>query len=233
MTKPLNSERKSNLKIAFITWRFPNWHNTFIFYEICELLKLDHKISIFSIEDSEDKIPTNLNCKIHYFSDFIDKKPVNKHITTKFLNSSKKFLLKKPLFKKINLMKNEFLSRFSKKSNFPLTQYSEFGKEVLETFPKIARHLKSFDIIHSCFGNNPATAAMILSKLSHIPYTFETHAYDLFVDFAHSQEKIASTTAIFTISDYNKKFLLEQHNCDKNKIILKRVTYNNISYNGR
>ncbi len=82
------------------------------------------------------------------------------------------------------------------------------------------------DMIHASFGNNPATIAMILSDLTQIPLTFESHAYDLFVDFPFADQKIKKASKIFTISDYNKQYLMNECSCPENKIIIKRVPFN-------
>jgi glycosyltransferase involved in cell wall biosynthesis len=65
------------------------------------------------------------------------------------------------------------------------------------------------ELIHGAFGNGPATAAMVLSDLSGIPFTFETHAYDLFVNFPFADEKIARASLIVTESAYHQRFLEE------------------------
>jgi len=62
-------------------------------------------------------------------------------------------------------------------------------------------------VIHGTFGNGPATAAMVLSELSGIPFTFETHAYDLFVNFPFAKEKIEKASVIQTESGYHREFL--------------------------
>ena len=73
----------------------------------------------------------------------------------------------------------------------------------------VAQHLvrEGVDVIHGTFGNGPATAAMVLSELSGIPFTFETHAYDLFVNFPFAKEKIEKASVIQTESGYHREFL--------------------------
>jgi glycosyltransferase involved in cell wall biosynthesis len=48
---------------------------------------------------------------------------------------------------------------------------------------------------------------MVLSELSGIPFTFETHAYDLFVNFPFAKEKIEKASVIQTESGYHREFL--------------------------
>lgn len=101
-----------------------------------------------------------------------------------------------------------------------LRRYGEnFGK-ITTSFAAIAEVLKNkdTDIIHAIFGNRPATAAFLLSKLSGIPYTFETHTFDLFVDFPFAKEKITKALFVATESNYNRNFFSTVCPDLKNKI---------------
>ena len=35
------------MKIAFLTWQFPNWHNTFTLNELIEIERAGHQITVF------------------------------------------------------------------------------------------------------------------------------------------------------------------------------------------
>lgn len=194
------------MKIAFIIHVFPRIHNTFISNEIIELTKRGHKVSIFSSGKPYEKIVDenimkyNLLENTHYFDDFVS-------------------------------FRNKILVRIKKlwpKDNTNTEMYSQYFKEKKHVYESIAELIKKerFDIIHAGFGNNSATTAMILSELTKTPFTFECHAYDLFVDFPFAKEKIAKAAKIFTISDYNKQYLINIFGCPETKIIIKRVTIN-------
>jgi|LGVE01.1.fsa_nt_gb glycosyltransferase involved in cell wall biosynthesis len=196
------------MKIAFIIHVFPRIHNTFISNEIIELIKRGHKVSIFSSGKPYEKIVDenitkyNLLENTHYFDDFISFR-----------------------IKIVSRIKN--LQSKDNKDQF-IEDYSHYFKEKKHTYEPIAELIKKehFDIIHAGFGNNSATTAMILSERTKTPFTFECHAYDLFVDFPFAKEKIANAAKIFTISDYNKQYLINNFRCPETKIIVKRVTIN-------
>lgn len=103
-----------------------------------------------------------------------------------------------------------------------------FNNKTISSFNNVATYLKEqrFDYIHAGLGNRPATVAMLLSDISGIPFTFECHAYDLFVDFPFAKEKIEKAKKIFTISEYNKKYLIDEFDCADCKIVVKRVAFN-------
>jgi glycosyltransferase involved in cell wall biosynthesis len=96
----------------------------------------------------------------------------------------------------------------------------------LHSFPQIGERIKDAgtQIIHAAFGNRPCTAALALAELTGLPLTFESHAHDLFVDFYLATEKIATAQRVFTISEYNRRYLMEEHRCPEEKLVVKRVS---------
>ncbi|MDR4506258.1 MAG: glycosyltransferase [Candidatus Scalindua sp.] len=163
----------------------------------------------------------SLKDKTYYFDDFLveNSRGFTKHLV-EFAKNYRKYnpiytLLGKILFK--NSAYDAGVEKYSTK----------FGWEI-HAFMKIADKIKreNVDIIHGAFGANESTAAMILSDLTGIPFSFETHAKDLFVNFQYPGEKIEKAKKIFTISEYNKNYLINDLKCSASKIVLKRVPFN-------
>jgi colanic acid/amylovoran biosynthesis glycosyltransferase len=65
--------------------------------------------------------------------------------------------------------------------------------------------------IHAHFATHPTLAALIISKLTGISFSFTAHAYDIFMDQQMLEEKIQSAQFVITISDYNKRLLLHRY----------------------
>jgi len=201
------------MKIVFIVHQFPRVHSTFILNEIVELIKKGHDVSIFSTDKVQEKIINkdvkrfNLLNKTYYIEDFLIKNSFRMHIN---------YVLDKIC---------KIMELINKKNK--LRKYIDFINKNYD-LKLLAKKIKeeNFDIIHAGFGNNSTTIAMILSKLTGIPFTFETHAYDLFVDFLFAKNKIKKAKKIFTISNYNKRYLMNEYGCPDSKIIVKRVTIN-------
>lgn len=168
------------MKVAFVTHQFPRLHNTFIQNEIVELLNQGVDVSIFSLAISSETV---LNEEVKKYRLLDRTHYFSDHIS--------------PASSAIN--------RFSKYAA-PFEQ-----KEIFYSLEAIAKKLKEekFSIIHAAFGNRPATVSMILSEMANIPFTFEAHTYDLFVDFPFASEKIKSASALITESNYNRDFLLK------------------------
>ncbi len=63
--------------------------------------------------------------------------------------------------------------------------------------------------IHAHFANHPTTAAYIIHRISGIPYSFTAHGSDLHRDRHFLYEKVAEAAFVVTISDYNRRIIVE------------------------
>ncbi len=62
--------------------------------------------------------------------------------------------------------------------------------------------------IHADFALNATTVAMVASQLTGRPFSFTAHAADIFVDPILLREKIAASSFVVTISEYNRRHLI-------------------------
>lgn len=63
--------------------------------------------------------------------------------------------------------------------------------------------------IHVHFALNAATLALVVERLTGVPFSFTAHANDIFADQVILREKIEAARFIVAISEYNKRFLVE------------------------
>jgi colanic acid/amylovoran biosynthesis glycosyltransferase len=61
--------------------------------------------------------------------------------------------------------------------------------------------------MHVHFALNATTVAMVVNRLTDIPFSFTAHANDIFVNPILLPEKIKAARFIVTISEYNRQFL--------------------------
>jgi glycosyltransferase involved in cell wall biosynthesis len=85
----------------------------------------------------------------------------------------------------------------------------------LAIFPKavyFARLMSGMGIthIHAHFANHPTTAALIIHRLTGIPYSFTAHGSDLHRDRHLLREKVAEASFVVPISQYNRD-VVEEH----------------------
>lgn len=61
--------------------------------------------------------------------------------------------------------------------------------------------------IHANWATYPGTAALLISRLTGIPYSFSGHATDIFVHHAMLEEKIRAARFVLTCTRYNREYL--------------------------
>jgi glycosyltransferase involved in cell wall biosynthesis len=61
--------------------------------------------------------------------------------------------------------------------------------------------------IHANWATYPGTAALLISRITGIPFSFSGHATDIFVHHAMLREKIADARFVITCTDYNRRYL--------------------------
>lgn len=66
------------------------------------------------------------------------------------------------------------------------------------------------DHVHAEFAGHPATAAWIIGRFTHIPYSVSCRAHDIFITQALLGPKLREAAFVRTISAYNKNFLLDR-----------------------
>jgi glycosyltransferase involved in cell wall biosynthesis len=64
--------------------------------------------------------------------------------------------------------------------------------------------------LHAHFANHPATSALIISRLSGIPFSFTAHGSDLHRDRHLLREKVAEASFVVAISNYNRQIIVEE-----------------------
>ena len=193
------------MKIAYVLGVFPKLSETFILTEILELIKRGNEIVIFSLSKPQRSI---------IYPEVFEYRLMEKTIYPQFFS-------------------NLFL-KLIKPSSFKLMKYRQKGVKAklyyiccVQHFAEIIRKLRP-EVIHAHFATGPAFVAMLLSKLSGVPYTFTAHAYDIFKnpDVLALKERISNSSATLTVSHYNKKYLSKLTNIPENKFHVIRACPN-------
>jgi len=65
------------------------------------------------------------------------------------------------------------------------------------------------DHIHAHFASHPALAALIIHRLTGIPYSFTAHGSDLHVDRRMLDAKVHSASFVVAVSSYNRELICE------------------------
>lgn len=183
------------MNILYLTSLFPCWSEAFILNEIIEVEKTDIDVTILSLKQPYEKT-VHGNAKIYrkktiYPSGLFE---VLKDNILFFLKNKKDYL---SILKKILQNDSGFVAKI---------------KEIVTLFITVNFYrkvkLKEISHIHAHWATYPALSAMILSRLSGIPFSFTAHAHDIYLDKVMLREKIESAKRVLTISDFNKKYLI-------------------------
>lgn len=202
------------MKIAYILNKFPTISETFVLKEILEVKRLGEDVSIYSILRPEDKLvhETAKNLTINYSDELdISKKELLGYMAKKLF--TRPILLLKAIY---YLRKHETCSSgvfiwFVYKRCIVLAKTIEDNK---------------IDHMHTHFAYTSTLYLMCIHLLSGVPYSFISHAFDIFVSPKLLEQKHRYSTFAATISLSNKRYLMEQFKIPEDKIVLIRCGIN-------
>lgn len=191
---------KVKLKIAYTMSRFPKLTETFILYEILALGKMGVQVELFPLIHEKQSVK-------HPEAERMEKRAhFHPFISLKILAANFHFLLHKP--RKYFGALIEVLAGTSGSLNFFMG--------AIGIFPKCARiafemERAGVQHLHAHFANHPAAAALIIHRLTGIPYSFTAHGSDLHVDRTMLDKKIMNSAFTVTISNFNKNVMIEEY----------------------
>lgn len=197
----------NNLNILYLFTTFPKKSETFLKREINSLLKLNVNLTIYSLWGGDYSYK---NLKIIKY---------NKIRLLYFPYNLLKLCFKHPIqsfkiFKKI----------LTTKPNSVLNLAENFiGFAFALDFYKQIQDNDTIDIIHAVWATMPATAALIISELTNIPFSMGAHAYDIFEKQGDTflKEKLNKCQFIHTSTYGARNKLIEISNTQKNNTINK------------
>ncbi|MEK6968553.1 MAG: glycosyltransferase [Nanoarchaeota archaeon] len=188
------------MKIGYVLNVFPKLSEMFVLNEIIELRKLGHEIIIFSVYASSEKI---------------------KHSEVDEYDLLKNTYYLPPLKKPLNAVKTAIASLGFFGWGYPASDFNEklIGIAAAKRFSKIARREK-IDVIHSHFNTISTHTAMLMSKLTGIPYTFTAHAFDIFVNNSPKvlRTRIDNSNFAVTESKFNQRYMAGLSGCSEERI---------------
>lgn len=80
----------------------------------------------------------------------------------------------------------------------------------------VARELERLQVdhVHAHFATHPALAALVAREVAGVAYSFTAHGSDLHRDPRGMRAKVLGSAFTVTVSDYNKRFILEHAGAD-------------------
>jgi colanic acid/amylovoran biosynthesis glycosyltransferase len=183
-------------RVAFIVSRFPCYDEAFLLREISALSRL-MDVRIFALRRAKDRIVHDEALKL------LDRVVAPPYILSfRILRAHVKLMLLRPrryvraLWRLVggNLASPGFLLK--NLAFFPKAGYLADWAE-----------RSGITHIHACWATYPASAAMLASEITGIPYSFAGHAHDLYLDTTHLAEKVHRASFVTTCTASNKRHL--------------------------
>lgn len=179
--------------------RFPKITETFILHEICELIDKNWSVEIYPLLRHEDVVR---HPEVERLLPFIHYQPF---ISTAILLANLKVFCSRPLGYLKTLL--EVIRGTLASYNFLIGALGIFPKTV---YFALQMEKSRIEHIHAHFANHPALAALIIHRLTGIPFSFTAHGSDIHVDQTMFGTKSQAASFVVTISDYNRWFLAEK-----------------------
>ena len=197
-------------RVGYIVKRYPCYSQTFIVNEILAHEAAGLDIEIFSLKPTIDShfqnIISQVRAPVHFLRDY------------KGLEGVKLWTA----IEKASEIIPQIWSRLA---------YSK-GEDVHYVFQALQiaciAHVRGITHLHAHFATSPTKVARLASHFAGIPYTFTTHAKDIFhrnIKYDNLERKLQDATAAIAISDYNRNYLRQTYNGVAGKV---RRIYNGL-----
>ena len=212
--------------IAYIVQKFPNLTITFVYREIQALRARGMEIATFSIwkprRDELSQEAVGLMEGTFYVF------PLN---VPHFLGAHLYYLLARPLKYIGTLLLLWRQPGEGVRGRFRLLyRFAEAVYLAKEMERQKVRH------IHAAFASNPATLALIISRLTGISFSFAAHAYGVFAAPVLLRQKLMAAKFVIASTRYNKGYLAAQFPdipMDKVRVIYHGVSLQHFQPGGR
>jgi glycosyltransferase involved in cell wall biosynthesis len=179
--------------VLYIIPNYPCLSETFIQREIEALRKQKTNVYIYALRsEKKHSIKKNGENYIFYRTDI----PLMKIIITYFQT----WLQNPVIYYKLYC----YILSYLKSPQYLLKLFKNY---IFVCFLKVLISQRDISIIHAHFGDIATDIALILNKLTGIPYTFSVHAHDFYVKPKNLKMKCKNADCVFTCSQYTEKLL--------------------------
>ncbi len=193
------ASRRGTPRIAYMMSRFPKITETFILYEILELERRGVAVEIFPLlREREHTVHPEAKR-------LLPRVRFQPFLSGRILAANLRALVRKPR-RYIGVL-CEVLWGTRRSLNFLAGAVGVFPKSVL-----MAEDMQQLGVthVHAHFANHPALAALIIHRLSGLPFSFTAHGSDIHIDQTMFDRKLAAAAFAVTVCRYNVEFLADR-----------------------
>ncbi len=196
------------MRVGYVVKRYPRYSETFVVNEILAHEKAGLNIDIFALRPPCDTHFQNCISQVRARVTYI-RKPIQGRVSES-LNSlsptaASYFWAE---LQELSKLIPDFWSKLS-------IAQGETASTVYQA-AWLAREVKLRGIthLHAHFGSVSTSVTRLASHFADVPYTFTTHAKDIFhdsVDIDDMKRKLRDASTVITVSDYNQKYLQQSY----------------------
>jgi colanic acid/amylovoran biosynthesis glycosyltransferase len=190
---------KKDAKVAYIMSAFPALTETFILYEILMMERLGVTIEVFPLRRLREDV---VHPEVAQLSERVHFRPF---FSFSILLAQLHFIHHRRLAYFRALL--EVLSGTFGSANFFFGAMAIFPKAVRFAYEMQSQGIRH---IHAHFATHPAVAALIIHRLTGIPFSFTAHGSDLHVDRRMLDKKVEAAAFAVTISSFNKEVIVSE-----------------------
>lgn len=185
--------------IGYVMSRFPKLTETFVLDEILEMERQGERVEIFPLWRENEAVVHDDVLELVERANFLPA--FNLEIFRDILF----WLSHRPL---------RLLGALAVLVSANITSF-RFLAGGLAAFPKactMARRMRARGVrhVHAHFASHPAAVAFIIGRLTDLPYSFTAHGSDLHREQAMLASKVREARFVVTISNYNRRFILDR-----------------------
>jgi hypothetical protein len=186
------------VKIAYITSRFPKLTETFVLYEVVAMDRRGIPTVLFPLLATRQKV---VHPEAVAMRDRIRFLPF---LSRDVLAASWRFARRRP--RAFWGALREVLRGTWGSANFFVGAIGIFPKAV-----RMASEMEAAGVthVHAHFANHPTVAALIVHRLTGIPFSFTAHGHDIHVERRMLREKVDAAAFAIMISEYNRRLVLD------------------------
>jgi len=190
------------VSVAYITSDFPTLTESFIRREVQEVRALGVPLTVYSLRPCPSRLDDPaLSC-------FVKGTAYSPWLFSRGLLAAHLYFLRRQTGRYMSALWLccRTALRHARHPDMSLKTFVIFPKTVY--FARLMAE-RGVTHVHSHFANHPTTAAMLISVLLGLPFTFTGHAWDIFVTKNHAmlREKIARARVVVTCTQFNRAFL--------------------------
>jgi glycosyltransferase involved in cell wall biosynthesis len=192
-------EHPSAARVAYIVSGFPTLYETFVLYDILAMEELGVTVDLYPLRRTYPKI-THPEAQR-----WIDRAHYHPYLSRAILRAQWHFLRRDPLgYLKLWA---EVLRGTWGSVNFFLGAIAIFPKTVLFAYEMSGDGIAH---VHAHFANHPAVAALIIHRLTGIPFSFTARGTDVQVDRHMLKNKIEAAEFTVAVSSDNKQIMVDE-----------------------